>query len=209
MTTPIRVFLEVTPKKAFASALDWPGLSRAGRDRPGALAALADAMPRYGLVAAAAGFAFDANAVLEVVEEAPGDAATAFGVPSIVAADDRVPTTAGDGERLGALVAACWAVLDAIAATAPEDLRKGPRGGGRNRDKVVGHVADAEAAYTTVMGLRQEERTRSGILALLRKPSDGAPLAGKRWPVRYAARRVAWHVLDHAWEIEDRAEPGD
>jgi len=48
---------------------------------------------------------------------------------------------------------------------------------------------------------------RLDILAVLREPSDGSPLAGKRWPPRYAARRIAWHVLDHAWEIEDRTDP--
>ena len=40
------------------------------------------------------------------------------------------------------------------------------------------------------------------------EPSDGSPIAGKRWPLRYAARRIAWHALDHAWEIEDRSDPG-
>jgi hypothetical protein len=44
------------------------------------------------------------------------------------------------------------------------------------------------------------------VLDLLRRPSDGSPLGGKRWPSRYAARRIAWHALDHAWEIEDRIE---
>jgi hypothetical protein len=214
MSTPVRVLVEVTPKKAFASALDWPGLSRAGRDGPGALAALTRALPRYGVVAAVAGVAFDANAALEVAEEAPGDAATAFGVPSIVAAGDRLPTTAVDGERLAALVAGCWEALLAAAAGAPAELRKGPRGGGRDRDKVVGHVTEAESAYAAKMGLRVKQAdpagliaTRAAILDLLRTPSDGAPLAGKRWPARYAARRIAWHALDHAWEIEDRAEP--
>ena len=33
------------------------------------------------------------------------------------------------------------------------------------------------------------------------------PLVPKGWPPRYAARRIAWHVLDHAWEMEDRSEP--
>jgi hypothetical protein len=49
---------------------------------------------------------------------------------------------------------------------------------------------------------------RADILHILRQPSDGSPIAGRRWPPRYAARRIAWHVLDHAWEIEDRSEPG-
>jgi hypothetical protein len=207
MATTIRVLVEITPTKVYASALDWPGLSRAGRDAPGALAALGAVLPRYAPIAAAAGFPLAADAPLAVVEELPGNASTAFGVPALVAAADRAATSAEDGERLAALVTAAWAALDAIAATAPEELRKGPRGGGRDRDKVVAHVTDAEAAYATVMGIKHGERTRAAILALLRTPSDGAPLAGKRWPVRYAARRIAWHALDHAWEIEDRSAP--
>ncbi len=207
-STVIRVLLEVAPRKAYASALDWPGLSRAGRDPSAALEALAAALPRYAPIAAAAGYPLAADAPLAVVEELPGDASTAFGVPAMVAASDHTATTAADGERLAALVTAVWAALDAIAATAPEELRKGPRGGGRDRTKMLEHVAGGEDAYATVMGLRQGERTRDAMLAVLRTPSDGSPLAGKRWPVRYAARRIAWHVLDHAWEIEDRASPG-
>jgi hypothetical protein len=34
-------------------------------------------------------------------------------------------------------------------------------------------------------------------------PAQG-PRGGKRWSPRYFVRRVAWHVLDHAWELEDR-----
>jgi hypothetical protein len=41
-------------------------------------------------------------------------------------------------------------------------------------------------------------------VAVLSRPSDGGPLAEKGWPARYAARRIAWHALDHAWEMEDR-----
>jgi hypothetical protein len=45
------------------------------------------------------------------------------------------------------------------------------------------------------------------MLDVLRAASDGSPIAGRRWPPRYAARRIAWHALDHTWEIEDRTEP--
>ena len=31
----------------------------------------------------------------------------------------------------------------------------------------------------------------------------GAP--GATWPLGYAVRRFAWHVLDHAWEVEDKS----
>ena len=50
------------------------------------------------------------------------------------------------------------------------------------------------------------DEMRGAILAVLRQPSDGSPIAGRKWPPRYAARRIAWHVLDHAWEIEDRTD---
>jgi hypothetical protein len=46
---------------------------------------------------------------------------------------------------------------------------------------------------------------REDILAVIREPSDGKPPVPNGWPVRYAARRIAWHVLDHAWEMQDRA----
>ena len=55
--------------------------------------------------------------------------------------------SAGEAERLAALVAAAWQTLDRVAGAAPEELRKGPRGGGRDRSKIVAHVLDAEAAY--------------------------------------------------------------
>ncbi len=47
------------------------------------------------------------------------------------------------------------------------------------------------------------------MLELIRTPSDGSSLAGRKWPVRYAARRLAWYALDHAWEIEDRSTTGE
>jgi hypothetical protein len=51
--------------------------------------------------------------------------------------------------------------------------------------------------------------TRSAILQTLERAAQGAmppagPRGGQRWPARYFVRRAAWHVLDHAWEIEDR-----
>jgi hypothetical protein len=37
------------------------------------------------------------------------------------------------------------------------------------------------------------------------KPVSDPDRVKKTWTPRYFARRVGWHVLDHAWEIEDRA----
>ena len=46
---------------------------------------------------------------------------------------------------------------------------------------------------------------REAMLEVLRRPTDGSVLADRRWTTRYAARRIAWHALDHAWEMEDRS----
>ena len=151
---------------------------------------------------------------VEVAERVDGDASTAFGVPSRVADADRRPSDAAEAARLAAIADAAWAAFDAIAAAAPESLRKGPRGGGRDTSKIVEHVNGADGAYASVLGRRHDPgdparvaAMRADLLAILRTPSDGSPVAGRRWPVRYAARRIAWHALDHAWEIEDRSGP--
>jgi hypothetical protein len=210
----IRVLVEATSRKTFVSALDWPGLARGARDETAAIEALLAAAPRYADVVRAAGEAFATDDLgVEVEERRVGDATTAFGAPSIVADADRTPVSAADGVRLAALVEASWAAFDRIAAAAPEDLRKGPRGGGRTRTKVVEHVLGGDESYASVLGVPAADRRtstalRERVLALLREPSDGSPIAGKRWPPRYAARRIAWHALDHAWEIEDRTGPG-
>lgn len=217
--TPIAVVLEVGTKRTFAWADDWPGWCRAGRDEAAAQAALAAAGSRYWPIAAAAGLVlpWGPDTPFEVVERVPGDATTDFGAPGKVADLDRAPVSGAQAQRLEALLVAAWSALDAIVAAAPLELRRGPRGGGRDRDQVFGHVVRAETAYARVMGLKLAEpdpadraavaAQRTSIAALLRQPSDGRPLAGRRWPPRTAARRVAWHVLDHAWEIEDRIEP--
>jgi len=118
---------------------------------------------------------------------------------------------------MAALVKAAWDLFDEVAASAPAELRKGPRGGGRDRDKMIDHVLGADEIYARKLGLRlsappRADRAairafRAAVIEALEKPSDGAPPSEKGWPQRYAARRIAWHALDHAWEIEDRSEP--
>ncbi len=218
-TQRIAIGLEATPKKVFASALEWPGWSRAGRDEAAALAALAASAGRYAAVAREAGLAFGpiAPGDFQVVERLPGTGTTAFGAPDVVFAIDARPTDVANGERLATLVRAAWVLLDQVAAIAPPELRKGPRGGGRDRDAIVAHVVAAETAYARRIGMRLREPdpgdvgavavTRTAIADVLACPTDGGPIPGGAWPARYAARRIAWHVLDHAWEIEDRTGP--
>jgi len=211
----------VTPKKAFASALEWPGWSRAGKDPQTALAALAAAAPRYAACAGLAGeeFPFDDRVAFDVVEETEGTATTAFGAPDVRFAADRRRTTRAEAERLARIAEAAWTLLDRVAGKAPAELRKGPRGGGRDRDAMLGHVVGADGGYARSIGVKHSEvdpadraardALREAMLEVLRQPSDGSPIAGKKWPPRYAARRIAWHALDHAWEMEDRSAPAD
>jgi hypothetical protein len=215
----LEVSIEASPKKVFASAVDWPGWSRSGKTEALALDALVASGERYAVVTREAGLPFVPPGAgdVEVAEHVPGAAGTEFGVPSVVTDLDRRPVTAADAARLVTLVTAAWTVFERVVAGAPAELRKGPRGGGRDRAKIVAHVVEAEWYYSREIGLRipQPDPTdraavaadRAAMLAVLGQASDGAPLAGRKWPARYAARRIAWHALDHAWEIADRSTP--
>jgi len=216
-TQATAVNIERGAKRVFACALDWPGWCRSGKSEEQALEALGAYTPRYAVVAEQAGVAPPAGERFEVVERLDGSGATDFGIPQEVAAADRTPLSAAEAERGSNLVAAAWEVFDRVVAGAPAELRKGPRGGGRDRDRIVDHVLGAEAAYARKLGIKHPQPAiddaaaiaslREDILELLQAPSDGAPPVPKGWPPRYAARRIAWHVLDHAWEIEDRSAP--
>ena len=134
MGNRVRVTVEAIDKKVFVSALDWPGWSRSGKTEELAVDAFLAAAPRYAVVAEKAGLDFDADDIeVDAVERATGDASTAFGVPGAIGGEDRRPVDAGEAKRLAAIVDGAWAVFDRVLAAAPEELRKGPRGGGGGR----------------------------------------------------------------------------
>lgn len=215
---PTRVYLEVTKRRTFAMALDWPGWGRSGKTPEDALAAVAGYAIRYAAVARKAGIGFPVTAgeELAVVEELKGNATTEFGAPAIFASADAGPWGAEEAGRAAALLQGSWDVLDETAANSPAELRKGPRGGGRDRDKMIGHVLGAEVAYARKVGIRLRQPAiddlpaitamRKDILAVVGTGSAGGLAAPNGWPARYAARRFAWHVLDHAWEMQDRSD---
>jgi hypothetical protein len=201
VAAPTRVYLEVGKNWVFACAVDWPGWARRGKGNDAALANLLAYRDRYAKVA---GRRFDVTD-LDVVGEVPGGATTDFGAPGSIGDWDYETLKPADAGRLAGLVDDCWAYFDRVIATAPPELRKGPRGGGRDRDAIAAHVRDAERAYAPKLGIRVPastpwEQQRQAILEGLKA---GEPHS--KWPIRYAARRVAWHILDHAWEIEDRS----
>ena len=203
----ISVVVETGSRRVFASALDWPGWSRTARDQEAALEALLEYAVRFRPVAERAGLRLPARLTLDVAERVKGNATPDFGAPAIAAAAESERLTKAKADRQVALVEAAWATLDEVAAGAPASLRKGPRGGGRDRDKVVEHVVSAERAYASKIGLRarDEPDLRAAIVRVLGEASDGGELKPGGWTSRYAARRIAWHVLDHAWEIEDKS----
>jgi hypothetical protein len=221
-----RVYVEVGAKRTFAGAIDWPGWCRGGKDEASALEALIDYGPRYARVLQGRRLKFippEKLSDLKVVERLKGGTSTDFGAPERAPKQDARKMDKGDLQRSEELLRACWHQFDAAAKAARgKKLRMGPRGGGRDLTKMVEHVREAEEAYVERLGwwrFSGEDRSRDRDLAGVREaalkairasarghiPAAG-PRGGKRWTARYFVRRAAWHVLDHAWEIQDRAE---
>src|SRR5581483_1274904 len=161
--------------------------------------------PRFAVVAADAGWPLPASGswCVVVVERLPGGATTDFGAPGAIGDFDRKALTRREAARAADLVAGAWRVFDRVVARAPSTLRKGPRGGGRDLDAIVAHVKDAQDAYARKLGMGKP-RGQEEILAVLRGARSADPIKPNGWPPRYAARRIAWHVVDRE---NDRVDP--
>lgn len=217
------IYLEVGSKRVFAGSVDWPGWCRSGRDEDAAVEMLFAYAPRYARVLRSSQLGFEPPAdpsAFTVVERMTGNATTDFGAPDVPPSADAQPVTARDLARFTTLLRACWRAFDRAAVKAEgKELARGPRGGGRDLDKVVDHVLDADESYLAMLGAKapngdpdeRATRLRKAVLHALevavREGVQPGPRGGKRWSPRYFVRRSAWHVLDHAWELEDRS-PG-
>ena len=207
------IYLEVGSKKAVAWSLEWPGWCRIGKNEEAAVQALIDKEERYRVIAQRAGLAFEPGDLV-VVERVPGNGGTDWGMPAVIAPVETGPMDVETARRNVALLRAAWDILGEVVAASPAELRKGPRGGGRERDEIRRHVIEAERAYARKIGVRHkpfEVNDRSALSAMreeiaevLSKPSSGEPLVDGGWNASYVFRRMAWHVTDHIWEIEDR-----
>jgi hypothetical protein len=220
------VTLESGKKKVFACAVDWPGWSRGAAGEEAALEALLAYAPRYEKVLSAAKIDFSVPedvSALRVTERVEGKAATDFGVPGVVPKGDYAALDEAGVKQLQDIMSACWEAFDATVKRARgKELRKGPRGGGREVEEIYAHVVESEEGYIAAAGGKLErepgadarwqlEQARNAMLDTLAAGARGeieerGPRGGRRWPPRYLARRAAWHILDHLWEIEDRLE---
>ncbi len=221
---PNEIYLEIAKKKVFACALQWPGWCRSGKDEEAALQILLDYAPRYFPLLQSTGLSFSipkGKDELIVVDRVPGSPATSFGVPESIRPADTAPMTDVEIKSSEIILAALWAGFDrAVQLADGKQLRKGPRGGGRELQEINDHVANAELGYLRHLGLtitisysgevpgsldqaRREVINGIEVAALGNLPTKG-PRGGKLWPLRYFIRRLAWHVTDHLWEIEDR-----
>jgi len=220
----VDVYLEVGAKRTFAGAVAWPGWCRSGRTREQALEALLGSSERYGRVLRGTRLGFrpaDDIAAFAIVERLTGDATTDFGAPSMAPSADAPPMDEAELRRLRTILGACWRAFDsATEAASGKELTKGPRGGRRELTAIAHHVLGADAAYLGRLARKHRvdesgdleaelASIREAILEALAAAVRGeiperGPRGGVLWAPRYFARRVAWHVLDHAWEIEDR-----
>ncbi len=218
MADDMRVMLELGPKgkRVVAVAPDWPGLERGAKTTQAAIERLLAYVPRYAPVAKLAGMEAEFGAVktVNVVEQYPGNGSTDFwGISFAMSAIDRQPMSPAELERELTLMRACWAFFDEVRSRVSAEMQRGPRGGGRHRDRIVGHVVHTEQQWARKLGVVHAswldgdeeglEAHRQAYDAAIRAFHAEGKMA-RTWPLRYLIRHTGYHALDHAWEMEDK-----
>ena len=218
---PVRTVIErgTKGKRSVAFSLDWPGWSRGAKSPELALETLESYRERYRPVAALAGMArdFAAAGPLEVVEDRVGTGSTDFwGISFSPSSTEHGPMGEAELERGITLLQACWAFFDGVAARVSPEMRKGPRGGGRDRDRIIRHTIRTESEdFAKQVGLRIPEEAalspdglrkhREDYVTAMRAYNAGeAEKRMRSWTLPFLIRHSAFHTLDHAWEMEDK-----
>jgi hypothetical protein len=219
MANKLRVTLEVGPKdkKVVAVAADWPGLERGAKTGEAAVEKLQSYMPRYAKVAKLAGLDAEFAAItgVDVVEQYPGVGSTDFwGISFAFSNIDRKQMSSEDLERELKLMKGCWKLFDNVRGRVSAEMQKGPRGGGRDRDRIVRHVLANEQDWAKKLGLRNAgdsavtddkgvKAFRVAYCKAIRTFNSEEKMA-RTWPLRYLIRHTAYHTMDHTWEMEDK-----
>ena len=216
-----RVTLEIGPKgkKVVAVAPDWPGLERGAKTEEEAIERLRSYIPRYSQVAKLAEMdaEFDRMKNVKVVEHYPGTGSTDFwGISFAFSSIDKHGMSGDELERELRLMQACWAFFDGVSRRVSAEMQKGPRGGGRDRARIVRHTFAAEQDWAKMIGVLTPDDAmlsgkglkahRDAYCRAIRDYHLQGKLAGKmaKWPLRFLIRHTAFHTMDHAWEMEDK-----
>jgi hypothetical protein len=117
-------------------------------------------------------------------------------------------------ERKITILQACWRFFDDIAARVSPEMRQGPRGGGRDRNRIIRHTVRTESEdFAKQVGLQIAEeaapeglqRHRETYVAAMRAYDAGKVERRMRsWTLPFLIRHSAFHTLDHAWEMQDK-----
>jgi len=223
---PVRTVIDRGPKnkKSVAFGLDWPGWSRGAKTADVALETLEAYRERYRPVATLAGMEreFAAAGPLEIVEEKVGTGSVDFwGISFSPCSEEHGTMSEEELDRKLTILRACWAFFDGVAARVSPEMRKGPRGGGRDRDRIIRHTIRTESEdFAKQVGLRIPEegalgpdalpRYREDYLTAIRAYNAGDVARPMRsWTLPFLIRHSAFHTLDHAWEMEDKDLTGE
>src|SRR5579862_2200349 len=187
MANKLRVTLEVGPKdkEVVAVAPDWLGLERGAKTGEDAIDTLQSYLPRYVEVAKLAGSDAEFAAIInvDVVEQYQGTGSTDFwGISFAFSSIDGQQMSSKELERELALMKVCWTFFDDVRGRVSAEMKKGPRGGGRDRDRIVRHVVGVEQDWGKKVGVR---------------PPDDAIISGegglKAWRDDYCSAIQAFH----------------
>ena len=216
----VRTVIQRGPKekKVAAFAIDWPGWSRGAKTPDVAVELLEAYRERYRPIARLAGVEseFEAAGPLEIVEDHVGVGSTDFwGISFAPSSFEQAPMPEDELERKLALLEAAWRYFDDVAAMVSSEMEKGPRGGGRNRDEIVRHViANEWGDLAKKIGVNPPgdlqtpeavQSHREEFVAAMRDYNAQGKLGrGRNWTIALLLRHTAYHVLDHAWEMEDK-----
>ncbi|MCY7419638.1 MAG: hypothetical protein LH650_14330 [Chloroflexi bacterium] len=218
MSDTLTVILEIgKQRRIVVGAMDWPGLDRWGTSEDAAIEKLWAYRARYAAVAERASMTDQLSraSTVDVIERVPGSSSTDFWgiahVPSVIEAEALPPAAL---QRRLDLLRACWETFDDVADRVSAELRPAGRTAGRSREQIIRHVYGSEPGQfsrkvevrtplETVLTLDGLALHREAYLDALRAyNADGRP--ARTWPIQFLIRRTAQHVMDHAWELEDR-----
>lgn len=221
--TRTRVYIERGRKAVLAGAVDWPGWMGIGETDVEALLSLFDLAPRYASVLHAAQLDFTppiSRHDFDLIETLAGGLSTDLGGPHLAPHADTAAISESDYMRLQSVLLACWQAFDAAIAGAEGHVLAAPQSGpDLTLDEIIIHVIKNDQSDLERLAwshrfrnlpdpLDELREIREGTLRALTRAAFGeipaVATTAELWSARFFVRKLAWHTLTHAWEIEER-----